>query len=94
VQVDVAQVDPLVVSDQSIDIPYTVTIKEVASTSSEPSTFPPARWLPARMLRKSCPNTLPVLAARSIYLSWPSAMHTMPGAISIAPSFATLHLVK
>jgi len=28
VQVDVAQVDPLVVSDQSIDIPYTVTIKE------------------------------------------------------------------
>jgi len=28
VQVDVAQVDPLVVSDQSVDIPYTVTIKE------------------------------------------------------------------
>jgi outer membrane protein insertion porin family len=28
VQVDVAQVDPFVVSDQSVDIPYTVTIKE------------------------------------------------------------------
>jgi outer membrane protein assembly factor BamA len=28
VQVDVAQVDPLIVSDQSIDIPYAVTIKE------------------------------------------------------------------
>lgn len=28
VQVDVAQVDPFVVSDQSIDIPYTVTIRE------------------------------------------------------------------
>jgi outer membrane protein insertion porin family len=28
VQVDVAQVDPLIVSDQSVDIPYTVTIKE------------------------------------------------------------------
>jgi outer membrane protein insertion porin family len=28
VQVDVAQVDPFIVSDQSVDIPYTVTIKE------------------------------------------------------------------
>ncbi|MGA2350599.1 MAG: hypothetical protein ABSF70_09230 [Terracidiphilus sp.] len=28
VEVDVAQVDPFVVSDQSVDIPYTVTIKE------------------------------------------------------------------
>ena len=28
VQVDVAQVDPPVVSDQSVDVPYTVTIKE------------------------------------------------------------------
>lgn len=28
VQVDVTQVDPLIVSDQSVDIPYTVTIKE------------------------------------------------------------------
>jgi outer membrane protein assembly factor BamA len=28
VQVDVAQVDPPIVSDQSVDIPYTVTIKE------------------------------------------------------------------
>jgi outer membrane protein assembly factor BamA len=28
VQVDVAQVDPAIVSDQSVDIPYTVTIKE------------------------------------------------------------------
>jgi outer membrane protein assembly factor BamA len=28
VQVDVAQVDPLIVSDQSIDVPYTVTITE------------------------------------------------------------------
>jgi outer membrane protein assembly factor BamA len=28
VQVDVAQVDPLTVSDQSVDVPYTVTIKE------------------------------------------------------------------
>lgn len=28
VQVDVAQVDPLIVSDQSVDVPYTITVKE------------------------------------------------------------------
>jgi len=43
VQVDVARIDPPVVSDQSIDVPYTITIKEAGSTSSEPSTFRPAR---------------------------------------------------
>jgi len=52
VQVDVAQIDPLIVSDQSVEIPFKVTIKEGGIYKLGTIDFPPSALVPRTDVEK------------------------------------------
>jgi len=94
VQVEVARIDPPVVSDQSIDIPYAITIKEGGIYKLGTIDFPASALVPRAQVEKIV-SKYPAGSGRPLDLFLlPSATHTMLLAISIVPSLHTLPLMR
>ncbi len=86
VEVEVAEIEPLMVTDQAVEIPYKIAIREGGVYKLGAIRLSGlTRWFPARRFRRSCPNIRLAPEGRSTCFSSPSATPIMPGAISIAP---------
>ena len=94
VQAAVTQIDPPVISDQAVAIPFAIAIREGGVYKLGAIIIHPTRSSPAPKLKRSCRNIRPAPAVRSICFFSPSATPIMPTAISTAPSSRTPHSTK